>query len=217
MSVQTGDITLMIMNRTGHSTEKVGFEDATRIVREEMGKGKWLRIVDEDGRSYIQSSIDMAVSTMESLKDKLASARSIMLIGAVAGGAPAGMVEINGKFFPVDKVCIKVDGHEVKLDMSSGPAPSAGCCGTAPKSCCAPKAEPKLSINCRIVTDEDSDIIIGVGRDENGDMVVEFNNAYGLDEAKEAMIATLAVIEAKYAEICNGIPGASIVDEEDLD
>lgn len=184
-------ITINIMDRSGHRVEKVGFEGACDIIQEEMGAGRWLRVVDDGGESHLETEFAELSSDMDKMRKYLLSAKSLTLITALQGGGnccgKGDLIEIDGKFYSRDKVKVKFEGTAEVLSAEGNK------CAPAKKT--APKVE---TIDVVLISDLDEPVM-----SVTEDLVI-FNNAFGLEAAADAIARFGAAVEKKWPEMARG-------------
>ena len=160
-------VTILVMNREGHAEHKVGFEDALNLVREEMGKGKWMRVVNSDGTSHIETSFTTLTTDMDKFVDNFMNAQQLMLVAALQGGAA------------IDEPTITIDGKEYRLSQVKVATNSDG----RVTSVATPKPEePKVTTGAEMYSDDDDDSLLSVvlGHADK-EIVIRLNNAHGIE------------------------------------
>jgi hypothetical protein len=185
-------ITLNIMDRTGHTTREVGFDDALEVAKEEMGNGKWLRIVADDGSSDILTDATALAKDLTSIRNLFEGAKELDLVMALVGGADEidGFVEVGGKYYPSNAVqgLIEAHGIDCKKDVAT------------------PKPDPDtLRIRTRI-TDNGANpaLWVDIGAEGEGyDYQVVFNNALGQEVVLNALAALLHCSNKQLRQLVN--------------
>ena len=80
-------IKVYVMDRTGDTRAELGVAEAEKVARDEMGKGKWLRLVSGSGTSEIIRTIGDLNQKIEKTGNRLFEDTSEMaLIAALVGG-----------------------------------------------------------------------------------------------------------------------------------
>ena len=192
MDKNSKQITIRVMNREGHATHTVGFDDALDLIREEMGKGKWLRIVDEDGSSRIETSITTLTSDMDKLVDDLMNAQFLTLQAALQGGGPTieePTITINGKVYSLSQVKIK-SNSEGKVTEVKTPD------------------EPKVYTGVAMYNDPDDQTLLRVIRNDpdecEPEVEVVLNNAYGIEALARGIAHLARFLDIHWHHMRNG-------------
>ena len=81
-----GTIEIDIMNREGHQTRIVIYDEVADIVREEMGQGKWANVQDKNGKNKVYTQFEQLRTDILASQAKLNATQKIQLITALTGG-----------------------------------------------------------------------------------------------------------------------------------
>ena len=87
--VSQKQITIDILDRTGHTTRVVIYDDAIEIIKEEMGNGKWLNVVGREGKEgndEVVTSFEDLLADVQATQALLSGAQKLELIAALTGG-----------------------------------------------------------------------------------------------------------------------------------
>ena len=87
MSKKNSTIHIIVMDNTGHTDHHILFTEVMDVVREQMGRGKWLNIVGNDGNEEVIADFAQLQSDIEATRSRLSSAQRLELIAALVGGA----------------------------------------------------------------------------------------------------------------------------------
>lgn len=180
-------ITILVMNREGHTEHTCGFEDALDLIREEMGHGKWLRVVDDTGNSYVETSIATLTVDMDRLTDLLMNARTLTLQVALQGGIEEPTITIDGKVYPISQVKINTDdkGKVTTIDV--------------------PKVEePKVTTGATLYADEDDETLIRVLTGDENEVEIMLNNAHGIEAVARGVAHLIKFLDTHWTSMRDG-------------
>ena len=230
-------VRITVMGREGHREVEVDFDGAVDLCRTEIGKGKWLRVITGDGKSYITTTIEAFTKDLEKIGNDILNAQSVMLMSQVRGGgctAP-GKFGYNKFGFDVngyDKDGYDVEGYDVDgLDRNGldvdGDRPgdiedededddfrfdaegydADGFNAQGLNRKGEPRDNRKTKVVVKIVKDESSASLVVITAD-----AVIFNNAYGKEAVAEALSRLSVATEKALPQLMGGT--AVVVDPE---
>lgn len=82
---KTHKVTVQIMNKSGHNTEVYVYDDCIKVVRDEMGSGKWARVHDSTGSSVYTQFERLRQEILDNC-NRFTDTQKITLITALTGG-----------------------------------------------------------------------------------------------------------------------------------
>jgi hypothetical protein len=82
----TGTIEIDIMNREGHQTRIVIYDEVADIVRDEMGQGKWANVQTKSGKNKVYTQYEQLRKDILANQAALTDTQKIQLITALTGG-----------------------------------------------------------------------------------------------------------------------------------
>jgi hypothetical protein len=86
MASEDKNIHIVVMDNTGHTDHHIVFTDAMDVVREQMGRGKWLNIVGSDGNEEVIADFAQLKNDLKGAQDRFTDAQRLELIAALVGG-----------------------------------------------------------------------------------------------------------------------------------
>ena len=198
-------IRITVMNRTGHEEVEVDFNGAVDMMKDELGKGKWLRVMTNDGKNYIVTQLEVFNKDLESITQDILNAKSLILMSELKGGGlldfrfDAEGYDQNG----FDSTGYDRDGYdtagfdEYGFDREGYNAQGFDENGLDHNG--NPKVEPKTKIQVRVVKDAASASLIVVTQD-----AVVFNNAHGKEAFADAVARLSLAIRDAVPELMAG-------------
>jgi hypothetical protein len=85
MANQEHTVTVDIMNRNGHETRVLIYDDCVEVVKKEMGTGKWARVHDSSG-SNVYTQFERLRQEILDNQSRFTDTQKITLITALTGG-----------------------------------------------------------------------------------------------------------------------------------
>jgi len=183
-------ITILVMNREGHATHTVGFDDALTLIREEMGRGKWLRVVDDNGSSRIETSITTLTADMDALVNTLMTAQSLTLQAALQGGAPKiaePTITIDGRVYSLSQVRVDTDddGRVTAVNTKAD--------------------EPKVTTGAIVYEDIDDETLLRVAIGDDNEIDILLNNAHGIEEVAKGIAHLVKFLDVHWTSMRDGM------------
>ena len=206
-------IRITVMNRTGHNEVEVDFEGAVDMMKDELGKGKWLRVMTNDGKNYIVTQLEVFNKDLESITADILNAKSLILMSELKGGG-----ECSGSCSSSKQFCYDAEGYDVNgLDASGYDRDGFNTEGFDEEGYDRegfdvhgydldeldregnPRKEPTTKIQTRVVKDPSSASLIVVTNE-----AVVFNNAHGKEVFADAVARLLLAIRDAVPELMAG-------------
>lgn len=182
-------VTILVMNREGHAEHTVGFDDALNLVREEMGKGKWMRVVNPDGTSHIETSFETLTADMDKFTNDFMNAQQLVLVAALQGGAAAAepTIMIDGKVYRLSQVKVNTDS-DGRVTAVAAPKPE----------------EPKVTTGVKIYSVTGDDTILRVSCGDENEIEITLNNAHGIETVARGIAHLARFLDMHWESMRDG-------------
>ena len=79
-------VTVDIMDRNGHTTRVLVYDDVVEVVREEMGSGKWARVQNSSGQNNVYTQFEQLRQEILDNRTRFSDTQKVTLITALTGG-----------------------------------------------------------------------------------------------------------------------------------
>jgi hypothetical protein len=86
MASEDKQIHIIVMDNTGHTDHHIVFTDAMDVIRDQMGRGKWLNIVAGNGNEEVIADFEQLQGDLKTARNRLDDAQRLELIAALVGG-----------------------------------------------------------------------------------------------------------------------------------
>lgn len=212
-------ITVSVVSLNGDEKHTCSFDEAFELISDEMNKGKWLYVTDDEtGETAVHTELHEFSDNHRQAREDLLNAKSIRLMASMRGGEAPSVdgpsIVIGGKIYPMSEIRMKTDraGNIISIGLPADDLPGqiegdiAETLHRLTEIITDAEEPPEMvTTHIELYKSPDAAEVLSVYRKEDDPRTfIAVNQAKGMAGLADAVIHMLRFIDSKWVEMAQG-------------